>query len=145
MTDSTGLTEAQTLYYDDLRRLRGQRGLLLELLLDGEWHPNYECAEVGGLSFNDSIFAFRKEGWIVESRKKKGGIWEFRLTGKGDPPEGHKAMSRPQRLVAAHYTHLLHRELGFATAMKIRRVLPEWMRTEPEEWQPPDPENYAIG
>jgi hypothetical protein len=143
MTDITGLTEAQVLYYEDLSRLRGQRGRLMELLLDGAWHPNYECAEVGGLSFNDSIFASRKEGWIIESRKAAGGIWEFRLTGKGDPPQGHKAMSRPQRLVAAHYLHTIRRTLDGAAMRKVRAAVPEWMRTDPEEWEAPDPETYA--
>jgi hypothetical protein len=141
---TTGLTEAQALYYDDSLRLRGQRGRLLELLLDEEWHPNHECAKVGGLSFNDSIFAFRQEGWIIHSRKKKGGIWEFRLTGKGDPPEGHKAMSRPQELVAAHYTYAISKELGFRDFRRFQRALPKWMQTEPREWEEPDPETYTT-
>ena len=98
------LTEAQARYYDDLKRLRGQRGRLLELLLDGDWHSNHQCASVGGLSFNDSIFAFRQEGWRIESRHVRGGRWEFRLTGKAAPPDGHKPMTHPQRLVATAYT-----------------------------------------
>ena len=56
------LTEAQMGYYDDLARLRGKRGDLLELLFDGKHHPNYQLAEVGGLSFNCSIAALRREG-----------------------------------------------------------------------------------
>ena len=131
------LTEAQALYYQDLARLRGQRGKLLELLIDGEWHPNHECARVGGLSFNDSIFAFRKEGWLIESRPIGHGVWEFRLTGKGDPPTGHKPMSRPQQVVAAHYMHVITQALGFQAARTIRRDLPEWMRTEPRQLTDP--------
>jgi hypothetical protein len=127
---NTGLTLAQALYYEDLARLRGQRGKLLELLTDEQWHPNYECAEVGGLSFNDSIFAFRQEGWIIESRPKRGGVWEFRLTGKGDPPEGHKPMSRPQAVVAGHYMHVIEKSLGVPTATEIREALPDWMQTD---------------
>jgi hypothetical protein len=125
-----GLTDAQARYYDDLARLRGQRGKLLELLIDEEWHPNYQCAEVGGLSFNDSIFAFRKEGWVIESRPRRGGVWEFRLTGKGDLPEGHKPMSRPQVVVAGHYMHVITDKLGTSTAAQIRTALPEWMQTD---------------
>ena len=131
------LTEAQARYYEDLARLRGRRGELLELLLDERWHPNHECAEIGGLSFNDSIFALRKEGWIIESRFVKKGLWEFRLVGKGEPPTGHKQMSRPQHLVAAHYMWLIANKLGFSQATEIRTLLPEWMRAEPREWQEP--------
>jgi hypothetical protein len=124
------LTEAQARYYEDLSRLRGQRGKLMELLLDGKWHPNYECAEAGGLSFNDSIFAFRQEGWIIESRYEKGGVWEFRLVGKGEPRTGHKPMSRPQRVVAGHYMHAITESFGEDAASEIRAALPTWMRSD---------------
>ena len=104
------LTEAQVLYYDDLARLRGKRGDLLELLFDGLWHPNYDCAKVGGLSFNCSIAALRREGWLIESRPKGHGVWEYRLTGKGDPPS--PKMSRPQAVISDHYASAIHRTLG---------------------------------
>lgn len=133
MSESQPLTEAQLRYYDDLKRLKGRRGLLLELLLDGRWHPNHECAAVGGLSFNDSIFTFRKEGWVIESRHVRGGIWEFRLAGKADPPQGHKPMSRPQRLVAGHYMHVISQQLGLSASLKVRRAVPEWMHCDPKE------------
>ena len=125
------LTEAQILYHGDLARLRGQRGALLELLIDERWHPNYECAEVGGLSFQCSIYAFRKEGWIIESRPKRKGVWEYRLTGKGDPSP-HRPMSEPQVLVAGHYMHVIQTELGRSAAKKVRQALPEWMRSDPK-------------
>ena len=95
MNETSKLTDAKARYYDDLKRLRGRRGLLLDLLMDGKWHPNWECASVGGLSFNDSFYAFRREGWLIESRPKRGGRWEFRLHGKAEPLQGHKPMSRP--------------------------------------------------
>lgn len=132
-----GLTDAQIIYYQDLSRLRGQRGKLLELLIDGEWHPNYQLAEIGGLSFNDSIYAFRKEGWAIESRPVGRGVWEFRLTGKTDPPTGHKPMSRPQVVVAAHYMHVITETLGAAAANKITNALPDWMRAEPRAARDP--------
>lgn len=129
---NTSLTEAQHLYYQDLSRLRGQRGKLMELLLDGHWHANHELADVGGLSFNDSIFALRGEGWLIESRHKKGGTWEFRLVGKGEPRQGHKEMSRPQRVVAGHYLHLISSILGQKAMRQILAELPEWMRCDPK-------------
>jgi hypothetical protein len=125
-------SEAQLRYYDDLTRLRGRRGLLMELLLDGLWHPNHELAQVAGLSFNDSIFALRREGWQIESRHKKGGTWEFRLIGKADRPTGHKAMSRPQAVVAGHYMHVITETLGPSAATQIDITLPHWMRAEPK-------------
>jgi hypothetical protein len=124
------LTEAQARYYEDLNRLRGQRGKLMELLLDGKWHPNYECAQEGGLSFNDSIFAFRQEGWIIESRYKKGGVWEFKLVGKGERREGHRPMSRPQAVVAGHYMHVISEHLGHEAAESVREALPAWMQSD---------------
>ena len=132
------LTNAQLLYYQDLSRLRGQRGRLMELLLDGEWHPNHQLARVGGLSFNDSIFALRQEGWQIESRHRKGGTWEFRLTGKGEPPSGHKPMSRPQVVIAGHYMHVITATLGMSATRCIRNALPEWMRADPKPIDSPE-------
>jgi hypothetical protein len=106
------LTEAQARYYNDLKRLRGKRGLLLELLLDGKWHDIHECASAGGLSFNDSIFAFRQEGWLIESRHVRGGDWQFRLVGEAAPRDGHKPMTRPQRVVALAYLTAIEETLG---------------------------------
>lgn len=121
------LTEAQALYYDDLKRLRGQRGRLLELLLDGKWHSNHKCAFVGGLSFNDSIFAFRQEGWQIESRHVRGGRWEFRLIGKSAPRDGHKPMTRPQRLIATTYMTAVQQALGAEATEAVLKAIPTWM------------------
>jgi hypothetical protein len=120
------LSEAQALYYHDLARLRGQRGALMELLIDGQWHPNHECSEVGGLSFQCSIYAFRREGWIIESRWKKAGLWEYRLTGKGDPPP--QRMSRAQRTVAARYSRAIEDEAGDEILAAVNDSLPAWMQ-----------------
>ena len=37
------LTEAQARYWNDEARQRGKRGELLELLLNGQWHPNHDA------------------------------------------------------------------------------------------------------
>ena len=123
------LSEAQMCYYDDLARLRGKRGDLLELLLDELWHPNYRLAEVGGLSFNCSIAALRREGWLIESRPKSHGVWEYRLVGKGDPPP--PKMSRPQAVISEHYVDAIRRTLGGDALSVVKKELPEWMRTTP--------------
>ena len=126
------LTEAQARYYDDLKRLRGQRGRLLELLLDGKWHSNEECASIGGLSFNDSIFAFRQEGWQIESRHVRGGRWEFRLLGKVAPRDGHKPMTRPQRFVATTYITAIQQTLGSEARDAVLKATPAWMHPAPQ-------------
>jgi hypothetical protein len=128
MTDFARLTEAQAQYYDDLKRLRGQRGRLLELLLDGKWHPNHECASVGGLSFNDSIFCFREEGWQIDSRHVRGGHWEYRLLGKTTPRDTHKPMTRPQRLVATAYMTAIQESCGSEAKQAVLAAVPTWMR-----------------
>ncbi len=131
MEKTYDLTEAQALYYDDLKRLRGQRGKLFELFLDGRWHSNHECAKVGGFSYNDSIFAFRQEGWLIESRRVKGGHWKFRLVGRAEQPTGHKPMTRPQKVVASHYMYVITELLGDDAAWVVWCGVPDWMQAPP--------------
>jgi hypothetical protein len=128
--DSKHLTEAQALYYRDLARLRGQRGALMELLIDGQWHPNHECSEVGGLSFQCSIYAFRREGWIIESRWKLAGLWEYRLTGRGEPPP--QKMSRAQRTIAQRYSRAIKDAAGSEVLAAVSQRLPTWVQVENE-------------
>jgi len=60
MTNKTGgLTEAQKNYPNDQKRIRTQKAALLDLLHDRKWHPNYQLAEVGGLSFNSYLYQLR--------------------------------------------------------------------------------------
>jgi hypothetical protein len=135
--DYAPLTLAQELYWSDYNRLAGKRHELLQLLFDGKWHKNSECAAIQ-LSFNDTFFALRKDGWIIESRRVKGGKWEFRLLGKGEPPTTHKPMSRPQHLVAAHILYTLEKADGPYAMERVRKRLPEWMQCEPKKWTPDD-------
>jgi hypothetical protein len=117
----------------------------MELLLDGRWHPNHELARVAGLSFNDSIFALRREGWLIESCYVKGGTWEFRLVGKGDPPTGHKAMSRPQAVVAGHYMHVITKALGMRPQPKCARDYPSgWCPTRESGRRNPAPRTSDL-
>lgn len=138
MTGTSRLLEARTRYYEDLRRLRGRRGLLLDLLIDGEWHSNTECAAIGGLSFNHSIYVFRREGWRIESQRKEGGAWEFRLLGKAVPPRSRKHMSRPQRAVAGAYTKAIRSGFGPDRVAEITRLVPDWMRLDPDSQETED-------
>jgi hypothetical protein len=99
MTDGTdSLTEAQKNYQDDRSRLRTRKLALLDLLRDGGWHPNYELVTVGGLSFNSYLYQLRNAGWQIESRRIRGGVWEQKLIGKGNPRR-REGLSRPQHQV----------------------------------------------
>jgi hypothetical protein len=99
MTDGTdSLTEAQKNYHSDRPRLRTRKRILLDLLSDGDWHPNYELVKVGGLSFNSYLYQLRNAGWQIESRRIRGGVWEQRLIGRGNPRR-REGLSRPQRQV----------------------------------------------
>ena len=77
-----GLTEAQKNYPNDQKRIRTRKAALLNLLQDGNWHPNYELMEVGGLSFNSYLYQLRNAGWDIQSRRLHGGVWEQQLVGK---------------------------------------------------------------
>jgi hypothetical protein len=129
------LTEAQMRYYEDLKRLRGKRGQLLDLLLDNKWHDNDELAAVGGISFQSAIYAFRQEGWVIESAPVCGGTWKYRLTGKQGPRTEHAPMTRPQRLVAGEYAAAIKEVAGTEAALEVIASLPRWMQVEPVEEQ----------
>jgi hypothetical protein len=80
-TTDAPLTEAQENYTSDRVRIRSRKAALLDLLRDRNWHPNYELARVGGLSFNSYLYQLRNAGWDIRSRLRKGGIWEQKFSG----------------------------------------------------------------
>ena len=121
------LTEAQARYWEDEARQRGKRGELLELLLDGEWYPNHECADIT-LCFHSVIYALRREGWLIESRHKHGGTWEYRVVGKTEPPPATQRMSSAQRRIARAYEDAIGDHLGDDALKKVLARIPEWMR-----------------
>jgi hypothetical protein len=98
-TAKNELSEAQQNYYNDRPRIRTRRAALLDLLKDGRWHSNYELVKVGGVSFNSYLYKLRNAGWQIESRRVRGGIWQQRLIGKGEPRR-REGLSRPQQRVA---------------------------------------------
>lgn len=119
-------------YYYDEDRLRGKRGELFALLQDGKWHTNGELANAGGLSYAVSLSRFRDAGWLIECRHVKGGIWKYRLEGKGEPRTGHRRMTKPQQYVAREFEETIKRELGADAHNTVRAALPAWMRSQPE-------------
>ena len=121
------LTEAQARYWEDEARQRGKRGELLELLLNGQWHPNYDCAAIT-LCFHSVIYALRREGWLIESRHKHGGTWEYRVVGKTEPPPATQRMSTSQRRIARVYTEAITEQLGEEWLDQLLPWIPEWMR-----------------
>src|SRR3954471_3522642 len=125
--DTSERTPAQNNFSADRRRIRTRKQALLDLLLDREWHPNYECARVGGLSFHCSLYDLRQEGWKIESRKVKGGVWDFRLIDKTAAQKKRGELSSPQQRVADEFTLAVRKEYGDAGLERIRAHLAPWL------------------
>jgi len=126
MNETDGLTEAQKNYQSDRARLRTRKMALLELLQDGKWHPNYELATVGGLSFNSYLYQLRNAGWQIESRRIRGGVWEQRLIGR-DNPRPRPGLSRPQQQVADEFSVAVRKIYGEDGWRRIRYQLSPWI------------------
>jgi len=121
LKSSEQLTDAQINFAKDEGRVRTRRAALLELLLDGEWHPNYECSRVGGLSFHCSLYELRKEGWRIESRHARGGVWEYRLVGRQEETVTDSlSLSRPQRRVAEGLLIAVRKAYGSTGLDRVR-------------------------
>jgi len=124
---STDLTAAQLNFDRDRRRIQGRRRALLDLLWDGAWHPNYECAQVGGISFHCSLYTLRREGWEIESRHVNGGVWEYRLTGRSTPRPAPQSLTRPQARVARELLTAIRKSFGDAGAERVGSNLAPWL------------------
>jgi hypothetical protein len=120
------LTEAQAHYHSDRPRLRTRKRDLLDLLRDGDWHPNYELMKVGGLSFNSYLYQLRNAGWQIESRRIRGGVWTQRLIGKGDP-RSRGGLSRPQQQVADELAIAARKIYGEDGWRRIQSQVSPWL------------------
>ena len=133
---SEQLTAAQLNFDSDRKRIRGGRRALLDLLRDGRWYANYECARVGGVSFHCSLYELRQEGWEIESRHVEGGVWEYRLVGRGAPRSERRTLTRPQTRVARELVTAVKKVFGDVGAERVRENaapwLAEWLRAEAE-------------
>src|SRR5215204_7657288 len=111
-TPDDGLTEAQQTYSNDLPRIRTRKAALLALLQDGNWHPNHELANVGGLSFNSYLYQLRLAGWEIVSRRIRGGVWEQKLIGRSTVLRSRSGLSGPQQQVADEYAVAVQKAYG---------------------------------
>jgi hypothetical protein len=124
----TGLTEAQETYKHDRKRLRSNKAALLDLLQDRHWHPNYELARVGGLSFNSYLYQLRLSGWQIDSRRVYGGVWEQRLVGRRDRPSpARDGLSKPQQRVVDEFELAVQKAYGAHGLELVRRELSPWV------------------
>jgi hypothetical protein len=123
-TDHTGLEGIPD--PEEQIRLQSRTADLLDLLLDRHPHENSECASVGGYSFGGAINRLRKAGWLIEGRHVRGGLWEYRLTGKG-PPLPPK-LSAAQRKTAHMLLDVLRPRIPSSDLTAALHQLPEWMR-----------------
>jgi hypothetical protein len=91
---------------------------------------------VGGVSFHCSIYTLRQEGWEIESRHHEGGVWEYRLVGRGAPRETRARLTRPQTRVARELVTAIKKAFGEAGAERVRDNsapwLADWLRAEAE-------------
>lgn len=126
-TVSERLTEAQLNFDSDRQRIRGRRRALLDLLWDGRWHPNYECAQVGGVSFHCSLYTLRLEGWEIESRHVTGGVWEYRLIGRSSPRSAPQSLTRPQLRVARELVTAIRKSFGDAGTERVKDNSAPWL------------------
>jgi hypothetical protein len=124
--DTDSLTEAQKDYHGDRSRRRTRKAALLNLLRDGQWHPNYELAKVGGLSFNSYLYQLRNAGWQIEPRRIRGGVWEQRLIGSGDPRRRER-LSRPQQQVADEFAIAVRKVYGEEGWKRVYREFSPWL------------------
>ncbi len=107
------LTEAQRNYPRDRKRIKTRKAALFALLRDRKWHTNYECQKVAGVSWHCHVYSLRKEGWIIESRPIRGGVWEYRLNAATSAPaQKEPTLSGPQRDVALAFLHAIKNEWG---------------------------------
>jgi hypothetical protein len=124
------LTEAQKNYENDRKRIRSNKAALLDLLKDRNWHPNYELATVGGLSFNSYLYQLRLAGWEIESRRVYRGLWEQRLVGKhGSPSLVRDGLSGPQQHVMDEFELAVQKVYGAQGLERVRDELAAWLHS----------------
>jgi hypothetical protein len=108
----------------ELSRWRSNRQALRELLADRQWHKNHELAEEGGLSFHGSLYALRQQGWLIEARYIRRGLWEYRYTGQGEPRAKRKLTEREAR-IARLYLAAASAVFGAGAGDKLREKVPD--------------------
>jgi hypothetical protein len=126
-TAAPTLSDAQKNYEHDQARIRTRKAALLALLQDRDWHPNYELADVGGLSFNSYLYQLRLAGWEIVSRRIRGGVWEQRLTGREETPRRRDRLSGPQQQVADEFAVAVQKAYGEEGLNRIRQELSPWL------------------
>jgi hypothetical protein len=138
-----GLTEAQKNYPTDQKRIRTQKAALLDLLQDRKWHPNYQLADVGGLSFNSYLYQLRLDGWIIESRLVRRGVWEQKLIGRGNPRRSRDGLSGPQQRVLEDFALAVRKVYGDEGWNRIIGELSPWLLDAVEAVGDPDPKGHS--
>jgi hypothetical protein len=109
---------------------RSRREALRLLLSDGDWHASYECADVGGVSFQSAIYTFRRSGWKVEARRVHGHLYEYRISGRGRAAPRQTRLSRPQLAVLRDVFLAVCKVYGDEGAERVRASLPPRLHEE---------------
>ena|SRR3990167_7122827 len=77
-----------------------QESRLLKLLSDGAWHDTpgileevYGSKHLGICRIGARIFGLKKQGHLIESRKKEKTVWEYRLVRRNMMAESYSAVN----------------------------------------------------
>jgi hypothetical protein len=124
------LTAAQKTHASVRKRIQTRQDVLLRLLSDGHWHPNYECSETAGVSWHCYLYSLRKIGWIIQSRRVKGGVWEYMLLGRGRQTQAPAALSGPQQRVLTEVATAIRKIYGEQGVQQVAQRLSPWLADE---------------
>jgi len=59
---------------DHAEQHKSKRQYVLELLLDGKWHPHYQLADIGGVRYGARIRELKRLGYEIETMDVVAGV-----------------------------------------------------------------------
>ena len=66
---------------EDVERLTSAKERVQRFMADGQWHTASEIREVGGSEGLRRLRELRQDGHVIDKRKVKGGLYEYRVCG----------------------------------------------------------------
>lgn len=91
------------------------------------WFGEATVEASGEGSFHGAIYRLRRAGWIIQSRHIQHGQWDYRLTGKTDPPTTDRHMNQTEQRIAVAYTTAIRHAFGAPSLEDVLAHLPEWI------------------
>src|SRR5690349_9303522 len=109
-------------------RIESQGNRILKLINDGNWHTNAELAKVA-LAYRNVVSKLRDRGYIISSRHRGSGVWEYRLVGKHTHKRTRSSLSDPQLRVRRAVLDAVGQKLGPEAQHAVEDALPMWLTT----------------